>query len=112
MSKATNCPICEMLAVSHQRVPRTEEVCIPLQLDMLKKFNFTLQNVNLELLLYFSFYLSFLLDNFTPFFKKSITGKNELIGRKKKNFTKQLLQKFFSYGGLRFFSFSFCLIRS
>ena len=82
-SKPTNHPICEMPAVGHQGAPRTEEACISLRLGMLESLNFILPNVNLELLLFLSFCLSFLLDNFTPFFKKSTIGKNELKGRKK-----------------------------
>lgn len=47
-------------------------VCISMQLGMLKRSNFTLRNVSLELL-FFPLYPNFLLDNFTSYFKKFTT---------------------------------------
>lgn len=108
--KRVNClwPKCGMLVFHHQRGLVTQRLAFCYCSDHCKD---SASPYRFDISCFFPPPL-FILDNFIFSFKKSTTIENELTRREEKGkFPKQLLQKFFSYGGLRIFFFSFCLIR-
>lgn len=100
-------PKCGMLVFHHQRELVTQRLvfrcCAEHCKDPASPYRYEIS--------WFLCHFSYQITLFSPL-RNPQQQKNELTRREEKaKFPKQLLQKFFSYGGLRIFFFSFCLIR-